>query len=463
MSKRLIGIEIGRRHLRVAILSREKGQMIVSALLERSYDDTAELTGHLNDLLAGEFRLGDQLATGLLARSAYVRRLTFPFQDEKKLAAAIPFELSAQLPVAIEDCAIATQKPRPAELGASISAAAVPKQTLLTLLNLFEQADVPLQQVDLAPFCFMAGLGDLIGDGFLICASDQETTVSLLQNGQLSDYRVLPAPIGQAAAAHGQTLLREIKVMAHAAGGETPPINLMGSEATPELEKTLLTAGYQVDTLSLNLGGDVIEAPFIPAVALALRAKTERSDQSFNFRRGAYALKGEWANLKKKLALLVALLGMSILILGGSMIVKYYDKAHRAEQLQAEMVNTYRTLFPDAATIVDVPMQLRSAILNLQGRASLTTANQASALAMLREVSRLPGLVTVEIQEFVMAPQDLKITGRTASFEAVNQMARQLEESPLFTNVQVADAKMSLDGSRIDFRLSLPYANQGSE
>jgi hypothetical protein len=33
----------------------------------------------------------------------------------------------------------------------------------------------------------------------------------------------------------------------------------------------------------------------------------------------------------------------------------------------------------------------------------------------------------------------------------------------MFTNVQVTDAKMSLDGNRIDFRLLLSLANPGAE
>lgn len=464
MSKRLIGIEIGARTLRIAILNRDKGQITVNSLLERNYEDETELTGHLNDLLAGEFSLGDQLATGLLARNAYVRRLTFPFQDDKKIAAAIPFELSAQLPVAIEDCATAMQKAQPAEGGgASIRAAAVPHTTLQSRLDLFEKADVPLHRLDLVPFCYTASLAEQIGDGILVSATDQETTISLLQNGLLTDHRVLPAPADNGSAAHYQSLLREIKVMLHAAGNEDLTVSLMGSDITPELEKSLRAADCRIDRLSLNLGGEVIEAPFLPAVALALRARADRPDRSFNFRQGAYALKGEWANLKKKLALLAGLFGLALVILAGSMTVKYIDKAQRAKQMQAEMVGIYQSLFPNATTIVDVPLQLQAAITDLQNRNSLVSGGRISALAMLKEISRLPELVTVEIQEFSMNPDDLKLSGRTSSFEAVNQMAKVLEGSPLFTDVQVSDAKMSLDGNRIDFRLSLSYAIQGSE
>jgi general secretion pathway protein L len=463
MSKRLIGIEIGNRVLRVAILNQDKGQISVGSLQERSYADAVELTDHLQELLAGEFRIGDQLVTRLQARTAYVRRLEFPFQDEKKIAAAIPFSLSTQLPVAIDQCATAIQMGQPAEQGAAVLAAAVPTEKLLSLLGTFEAANVPLHLVDLSPFCYVAGLGEQISDSILVCATDQETTVALVQNGRLEDYRVLPAIAPPPQAAQLQQILRDIRVIKQIAGAEELGISLMGERGTSGLAEALQASELKVEILSLDLGGQLIDGTFLPAVALALRAKAARAERSFNFRRGQYALKGEWANLKRKLVLLAALLGVTVLILIGSMAFKYSDQAGRAAQLQAEMVDVYRSLFPEATTIVDVPLQLRSVIRNLQEKGSLLTGGQASALAVLKEISSLPDLATVEIQEFAMSNEEVKLTGSTASFEAVNQMAGALGKSTFFSKVQVSDAKMSLDGSRIDFRLLLSLASPGAE
>jgi general secretion pathway protein L len=193
MSKRLIGIDIGNGTLRAAILNQDKGKLKVLSLSEKNFAESSELTTQLQELLGGEFSIGDQLATSLPARSAYVRRLEFPFQDDKKIASAIPFTLSAQLPVAIDNCATAIQTAQPTDQGATVAVAAVPREILQSLLGTFEDADIPLHIVDLAPFCHVAGLGDQVGDCLLICATGQETTVSLLQNGQLADYRILQA------------------------------------------------------------------------------------------------------------------------------------------------------------------------------------------------------------------------------------------------------------------------------
>lgn len=463
MSKRLIGIEIGQSTLRVAILNQEKGQVSVASLQERGYADSAELTAHLEELLAGEFGIGDQVVTRLTARTAYVRRLEFPFQDDKKIAAAIPFSLSAQLPVAIDRCAIAMQRTQSTDTGSAVVAAAVPTEKLQSLLSHFEAANVPLHLVDLSPFCYIAGLGEEIRDGLVVCATDQETTVSLVQEGLLVDYRALPAMAAPTQAIQLQQLLREIRVLKQAAGETDLSISLIGERGTAELAEELQSQELAIEVLSLAIGGHLVDSAFLPAVALALRAKTARSEQSFNFRTGQYALKGEWANLKRKLVLLAALLGMAILVLTVSLVLKYTDKAGRADQLQTEMVNVYRSLFPEATTIVDVPLQLKSAIRELQQKGNLLSGGQASALAVLKELSRLPDLATVEFQEFSLSSEELKLTGWTSTFEAVNQMSGVLGDSPLFGRVQVTDAKMSLDGSRIDFRLLLSLAKSGAE
>ena len=153
MSKRLVGIDIGSSRVRVAILNHEKVQVSVDSLLEREYADHSELATVLQELLAGEFRIGDQVATNLPARTTYIRQLEFPFQDDKKIAAAIPFSLSTQLPVAIDRCATTTQQVRATSQGSTVVAAAVPEETLESLLDPFEEANPPLPFRDLYPFC----------------------------------------------------------------------------------------------------------------------------------------------------------------------------------------------------------------------------------------------------------------------------------------------------------------------
>lgn len=460
MSKRLIGVDIGARTLRTAIFNKAKKDLTVNSLEKREFQTQEELLANLQELLSGKINIGDHVVVNLPFHSAYVRKLTFPFKDKAKISAAIPFELGAQLPVAIESCEISTQQIELSEDGSTVMAAAAPAQAIESLLEVFEAADVPLHRIDLAPFCHVASFGQMVGNGILICFSDHDIIISLLKEGHLVDYRVLPTVLSQGDESSVQRLVKEIKVLCHAAGLDAPEMNLMGGEDAPALAALLRTAGMHVNILSLDLMGQTVDAHFLPAAALALGAESNRAGQSFNFRSGRYRLKGEWANLKGKLVFLAALLGCSVLIMLGAMTLSYLDKARQADHLQEKMVSIYRTLFPTATTIVDVPLQLKSAIKALQVENTLVSSSQPSALEVLKEISGLSQQFDFEIEEYTMATEELKLTGHSASFETVNQIAKQLEKSSLFATAQVADAKMSLDGNKVDFRVLLTFERQ---
>ena len=84
-----------------------------------------------------------------------------------------------------------------------------------------------------------------------------------------------------------------------------------------------------------------------------------------------------------------------------------------------------------------------------------------SALHVIDELSKaLPEDLNFEIRELQYSNDNLRLGGFTDSFDAVNQAADRLEQSSFFANVTITDAKMSLDGSRVDFQLSLAYSER---
>jgi general secretion pathway protein L len=49
----------------------------------------------------------------------------------------------------------------------------------------------------------------------------------------------------------------------------------------------------------------------------------------------------------------------------------------------------------------------------------------------------------------------VRLEGTTSSFDAINRIASTLEGTPGVAATQISDAKMSMDGSQVDFRLTL--------
>jgi len=466
MGKRLIGIDFDQHCVRVAILDEEKGRITPVSVDKRTFADNAELLQFLPELIGGERRLGDRLAAALPARDGFVRQLNFPFADARKIAAALELELGAQLPVAVESCTSDFQLPlAEGDNSWKVSAAAVRTEVIRDFLAPLDSGGFILSILDLAPFAYAAGLADLFPDGLLLTVQDQAMTLALVQQGRIHSYRLLPVAAELDEEARAQRVLREATTLQGAAGCSDLPFCLLGSGVTPVLIAQLEKGGARVATPRLAIDGRPVESEFLPALALARRAAETERGKSFNFRRGVFAPKSEWVALKRGLIFATALLVLSGVALGAAAWLNYSGKARRAEALNQEMVRLYRQTFPAETTIVDVPLQMRGKINELKKRNALYGADTSrSALAVLREVSeRTPQDLIVDIRDFNYTSDTVTFEGSTSSFDSVNRLAKALEQSPLFRTPQVADAKMSLDGSRVDFRLNLAFSEEKSQ
>jgi Tfp pilus assembly protein PilN len=65
------------------------------------------------------------------------------------------------------------------------------------------------------------------------------------------------------------------------------------------------------------------------------------------------------------------------------------------------------------------------------------------------------------VEAFSCGSEEVRLSGSTDSFEAVNRIRAQLASSALFSSVEVAESRKSLEGSRVEFRLRLPLAGKG--
>lgn len=461
MARRLIGIDIDARHIRAVLIEENQGKTNLIDARREPRSEGEDLAESLRRML-GETRLGDRLAAALPAGCAYFRRLHFPFADEKKIAAALPMEFSLQLPAAGEGLSFAMEKPVAEELGFTLTTAAVDRSTVAAMLEPFDRREIPLNILGLTPHSHARGLSELIPNGLLAILGEEETVLALVDGGEVVDHRLLPqsAPIDHARLAeelgHAGNALRA----AH--GLEHPAWLLIGDGAVAELAQALRELGEAAEVPRIELGGQPLAVEFLPALALAWRAGLNDRERAFNLRTGEFALKSEWGRLKKRLTAMAALLGCSLLLLGASAYLNYAQKARVAENLRQEMHQLYRATFPGTQAIVDAPLQMRAQLEELRKIARLLgTGEGASALTALDEVSRrTPTDITVDIRDFNYTAEAVRLEGVTGSFDAINRLSATLGESPLFAEVRIDDARMSLDGKQVDFRLTLPLRKE---
>lgn len=461
MARRLIGIEIDARHIRAVLIEEHQGKTTLVDARREPRTDGEDLAESLRRML-GETRLGDRLAAALPTGCAYFRRLDFPFADEKKIAATLPMELSQQLPATGDGLAFVMEKPVAGELGFTLTAAAVDRSMIAATLEPFDRRDIPLNILGLTPHSHARGLSDLIPNGLLAMIGETEAVLALVNDGEVVDHRLLPQPAPVDTTRLAEELGRAGSALRAAHGLEHPAWMLIGAGAGAELAQALREKGEATEIPRVELGGKPVAVEFLPALALAWRAGINDRERAFNLRTGEFALKSEWGRLKKRLTAMAALFGCSLLILGATAYLNYAQKARVAENLRQEIQQLYRATFPGTQAIVDAPLQMRAQLEELRkiGRL-LGTGDGASALATLDEISRrTPPDITVDIRDFNFTAEAVRLEGVTGSFDAINRLSATLGESPLFGEARIDDARMSLDGKQVDFRLTLPLRKE---
>ena len=462
MARRLFGIDPDGRTLRIAVATEEKGVVTLQSLASFPYGEEQELVALLREQLGTERRYGDRMATALPAGESFVRRLQFPFDDSRKIEAALELELATQLPVSLEECTADFQHPVPhPQDGFLVAAAAVRSAAIAAFLAPFDEAGLLLQTLDLSPYAQAAGLRSQVQDGVLATLHGTEVTVALIRGGQLLDYRLLPAADTQSEEALCRFLLLESRTLRSAAGTGELPLFLIGAGVTPALHEALERNGLSPQRPEFLLGGEPVAAEFLPAVALALRAGVPEKERQLNFRRGPFALKSEWMALKKKVIGAGILFACALVAFSGAAYLAYAGKVDRARSLKTEMTQIYTRTFPGSRVIENaVPLLMRNKIADMKKQWSLFgLESQHSSLEVLNEISRrIPDKIKVDIKDLDYTPDGVRLEGSTTSFDATNRMAKSLQESPLFKSAQIADAKMSIDGSKVDFRLNITFS-----
>lgn len=451
MARRYIGIDYEGETLRVAVVSAEKGTTEMTSLLKTVCDDPAEIPEKLKALL-GDSLITDLYVTALDAKNGFVRRLQFPFNDRKKIAAALDLELTSQIPTTDERLVTDFLSPEELDEGTEVVAAAVESGRLRSLIETFDAASLPLQIVDLYPFALLPLCRGEARDLLLASVGHTETTITLVLKGRYIDHRILPK--GEDDLATVDFLKREGALLVRAHRSPSLPLSFFGSRVTADFLALCEEKGLAGEVIDFSHGGSRIDAEFLPAAALAAGASGRGPYRGFNFRKGAFALRSEWTKMRRSLSAMALLLLLSIFLTTAAAVIDYTSKKREADTIQGEMLSLYRDLFPEVRVIVDVPLQMESSLKELRERASyFGTGRRDFPQVVLTELSRIPEDVVLEVRDLSLSEEKLTLRGTTPSFELLNRISEALQNSPVFGDVQVSEAKMSLDGLRVEFRI----------
>ena len=460
MAKRFIGIDLEGTEARMATLTMTPGRINVE-LNKRSYQSPQEAAEAIREMLGGEAALGDRLVTALPCRVGLFRRIRFPFRERSKIEAALPLELSSHLPVPLEEHIISFLPARPRETSFEIDAVVVNHLEVEQLLNHFPDPEQNPRRIDFFPFALVPALEQK--EGVLIYCRRLEVAVVLIIDGMIRDYRLLPGTVDQSEEDLLNLIFNQIGQLENAGGRADLPLWVMGAGVSETLLAELKKTGRAVMNPAEEVFGDDLSFEMAPAALLALgELRSRNKEVLLNFRKGEFAARGQLEIFRTKLVIAAVML---ILVLAGvtaTLHLGFLQKKRYESDLKLQMKLLFNQTMPANTPLVDAPLQIESQLKELQNQVQMFGLGGQGAAAVLQVLSsEIESKIPVELGEFAYASDDVKIDGMTNSFDSVNRIAEVLGKNALFKKVEISNAKLAADNSRVQFELQLKLGGQG--
>ncbi|HMR80834.1 MAG TPA: pilus assembly protein PilM, partial [Polyangiaceae bacterium] len=100
---RWVGIDIRASHVRAVLLRTSYRKVAIEQMLEVSLAEVADLDAALRAVALPLMQQGEPFAIAVEGEQAFIHRLTLPSTALKQLAEVLPFEIEANVPVALDD------------------------------------------------------------------------------------------------------------------------------------------------------------------------------------------------------------------------------------------------------------------------------------------------------------------------------------------------------------------------
>ncbi len=508
MARRVLGLDIGSHSVKAVELRQALGRDLeVVQLRSFELDDPAPaLATELRHLVAAHDLPLQHVVVSVAGDRLSTRRLSFPFKERRKVAAAVPFELEEQVPFDLKDYVVDWDLAGGSATGVDVSACIVPRQEISLLLETLAEAGVVPRVIEAEGLALsnLATILELPGTRLLADVGHRKTSLALCRDGRVIATRTLPIagkaltlaiaqerglgeveaerakqeegvignPRASEALAVLDRLAREVaRTLASfepllAGGAGVERAHLLGGSAKLAGLGVYLgeRTGIAFDRLPLPRGplgaafvtkGDTLL--FAPAMALALRGTT-RTATRVNLRQGEFAERIDLRGIVRELrptAWLAGGLVAAATLAGG---VDIWKNAHTAGAHEDASRAIASEALKGADPGEDSLAAMQTALREAERRAETLGVYRGnlSALDLLTEISaNVPKGLEVVFEELSIERDSVQIRGHTPDFKAVDQLTSELKKFPAFSEVVVgaSDTDARRGGVNFDVRI----------
>jgi len=183
-------------------------------------------------------------------------------------------------------------------------------------------------------------------------------------------------------------------------------------------------------------------------------------EKSLDLRREEFLPK-TYLNLRR----MFQFMGAGLLLLAVLLTVNVYQKSYYQERqhnrLQAQVRQVFTEAFPDAAQrmvrgqeVAQLEQKIAEEMSQYQGLEE--AAGREKILEVLLSLSRIISEdPDVQIENASVEGKDIRIDGRTASFEAVDRLTGRLTKAGQFKNIKLVGARMDKKDNAVTFNFAL--------
>lgn len=480
MSRKILGLDIRSASATAILLETGFKTCAISGFGHVPFPEEGSFTERLSETLsaiAGSMDLKDCVcALSLPSDLFFYRNLSVPFSETKKILQMLPYELESLIALPVEDLLIDFSKlPATGPDGETrLIAAGIETARLKEIIECIEACGINPDMVfpvGYAQSVWIKGKLPPREKQIFVDMDGENCTLYLLLAGDISLIRAFPIPAAQPTSA----IYLWNQVQQSIAGFES----LFEMNASPELitintpldekfcRQLETVSGITVEPLRLeppeNCGfPDENDESCPPANAhngmLANALFLFEGFRGINFRKGPLASKNRIFEYRDRIIRTAIIAAVLFLFWFVGALTDIHLTQKKVNRLQAEILEIYRTHFPDSRNTEFPVYQLQSEIDALKNASMVSgdAGSQLRCIDLLGDISRsIPDSIDVDFSKLQLSGGEISIQGTTSSFNLVTDIKTKIEAIDSVVSVTSINPTREGTGDKIRFRLKI--------